>query len=212
MNYILSNKLNIIFPLNLFNIEYFYLKNKYINLKYIYLNLYNISFLKSITHINNTYYTVLQLFNRIKKSNILTRNQLCISTKKPWKQKGLGKSRSGSFKSPLWRGGSTIFGPVSRILSIKLNTKKKKLSYIYILLNKRTYISSLFLIPTVYTFSNIKEHLEQQKRIKGIFSNKVIYISLSDIKYKINKNYSFIYIDLLNIIYFLKFEYIIFLI
>lgn len=101
MNYNFSNKLNIIFPLNLFNTEYLYLKNTYINIKYISLFFYNISFIKLIKYINNIYYTVVQLFNCQKKSNVISRNQLSRSTKKPWQQKGLGKARAGSFKSPL---------------------------------------------------------------------------------------------------------------
>ena len=40
-----------------------------------------------------------------------TRSDVSGSGKKPWKQKGTGKARSGSRKSPVWRGGGTVFGP-----------------------------------------------------------------------------------------------------
>ncbi len=45
---------------------------------------------------------------------------------KPWRQKGTGRARSGSRRSPLWRGGGVIFGPKPRDYSFKLNRKVKK--------------------------------------------------------------------------------------
>ncbi len=47
--------------------------------------------------------------------------------KKPWKQKGTGRARVGSSRSPLWRGGGVIFGPTSdRNFSVKINKKMKQ--------------------------------------------------------------------------------------
>ncbi|WP_349401776.1 LSU ribosomal protein L4p [Candidatus Phytoplasma solani] len=43
--------------------------------------------------------------------------------KKPWKQKGTGKARHGSIRSPLWRGGGVAFGPSPRDYSVKVNQK-----------------------------------------------------------------------------------------
>ena len=43
--------------------------------------------------------------------------------KKPWKQKGTGRARQGSTRSPQWRGGGTVFGPKSRSHDFKLNKK-----------------------------------------------------------------------------------------
>jgi large subunit ribosomal protein L4 len=48
--------------------------------------------------------------------------------KKPWKQKHTGRARSGSSRSPLWRGGGTIFGPQPRDYSYKLPKKVKRLA------------------------------------------------------------------------------------
>lgn len=213
MKFFNLNKLNIIFPLKLFNNEYIYINKKYIIIKYIYFKFFDFSFITLIKYINNNYYTIIKLYHKIKKSNTINKNNLSKSTKKPWKQKGLGMARSGSFKSPLWKGGIKLFGPKNRIINIIFQIKKKKLNFFYLLLNKRTYISFTVIMPTIYTFNNFKEYLNKQKRIKGIFSNKIIYILLNN-NINIKKtNYPFILsIKSLNIISFLKFNYIIFLI
>jgi large subunit ribosomal protein L4 len=55
-----------------------------------------------------------------------TRIEVTGGGKKPWRQKGTGRARSGSNTSPLWRGGGVAFGPKPRDYSIKLNRKVKK--------------------------------------------------------------------------------------
>lgn len=56
------------------------------------------------------------------------RNEVSGSTRKLKKQKGTGGARAGSIKSPLFRGGGRIFGPVPRDYSFKLNKKLKQLA------------------------------------------------------------------------------------
>lgn len=56
------------------------------------------------------------------------RNEVTGSTKKLKKQKGTGGARAGSIKSPLFRGGGTMFGPKPRDYSFKLNKKVKQLA------------------------------------------------------------------------------------
>ena len=50
------------------------------------------------------------------------------TNKKPWKQKGTGRARAGSFQSPLWRGGGVTFGPRPRDFSKKVNSTTKQLA------------------------------------------------------------------------------------
>jgi len=45
---------------------------------------------------------------------------------KPWKQKGTGRARAGTSSSPVWVGGGTVFGPLSKTFNLSLNKKTKK--------------------------------------------------------------------------------------
>jgi large subunit ribosomal protein L4 len=56
-----------------------------------------------------------------------TRTEVSGSGKKPYKQKGTGRARAGDRRSPLWRGGGTIFGPKPRDYSFKLSKKVRRL-------------------------------------------------------------------------------------
>lgn len=55
-----------------------------------------------------------------------TRVEVKGGGKKPWRQKGTGRARSGSRTSPIWRGGGVVFGPKPRDYSFKVNRKVKK--------------------------------------------------------------------------------------
>src|SRR5476651_1890084 len=50
------------------------------------------------------------------------------SNKKPWKQKGTGRARAGSFRSPLWAGGGVVFGPKPRDFTKKISKKTRSLA------------------------------------------------------------------------------------
>lgn len=55
-------------------------------------------------------------------------SEISGTTKKPWKQKGTGRARAGSLRSPQFRGGAVIFGPVVRSHAIELPKKIRKLA------------------------------------------------------------------------------------
>ena len=50
------------------------------------------------------------------------------TNKKPWRQKGTGRARAGSFQSPLWRGGGVVFGPKPRDFSKKVSRSTRQLA------------------------------------------------------------------------------------
>lgn len=57
-----------------------------------------------------------------------TRGEVAGSGAKPWRQKGTGRARAGTRKSPIWRGGGTTFGPKPRDYSYKLPKKVRRLA------------------------------------------------------------------------------------
>jgi large subunit ribosomal protein L4 len=56
------------------------------------------------------------------------RSEVAGGGRKPWKQKGTGRARQGSIRSPQWRGGGTVFGPTPRSYSYKLPKKVRRLA------------------------------------------------------------------------------------
>ena len=57
-----------------------------------------------------------------------TRAEVRGGGRKPWRQKGTGRARAGSSRSPLWKGGGVIFGPKPRDFSVKMNRKERRLA------------------------------------------------------------------------------------
>jgi large subunit ribosomal protein L4 len=55
-----------------------------------------------------------------------TRGEVSGGGAKPWRQKGTGRARAGSSRSPVWTGGGTVFGPHPRHYTVKVNRKARK--------------------------------------------------------------------------------------
>ena len=74
-------------------------------------------------------------------SSTKTRGQVRGGGRKPWQQKGTGRARAGSTRSPLWRGGGIIFGPKPKKTKVKVNKKERRLALQTLFYNKRNLIS-----------------------------------------------------------------------
>ena len=75
-------------------------------------------------------YVTMQLAAR-RGGNAATKQnkgELHGSNAKPWRQKGTGRARSGNTRSPVWRGGMTVFGPSPRSYTFSLSKKSKKIA------------------------------------------------------------------------------------
>ncbi len=66
---------------------------------------------------------------RTGSANTKTRGEVAATGKKPWRQKGTGRARSGGNASPVWRGGGVVFGPRPRDYSKKVNRTTRRLAF-----------------------------------------------------------------------------------
>ncbi|MGI6513014.1 MAG: 50S ribosomal protein L4 [Syntrophomonadaceae bacterium] len=78
-----------------------------------------------------------QLANRrVGTASTKTRGMVRGGGRKPWRQKGTGRARVGSRRSPIWRGGGTVFGPHPRDYSIRIPKKVRRLALKSVLSDK----------------------------------------------------------------------------
>lgn len=79
---------------------------------------------------------------------VKTRADVSGGGAKPWRQKGTGRARSGSSRSPIWRGGAIVFGPQPRDYSFKVNKKVRRLA-MRMALSSRLAAESLMVVKSI---------------------------------------------------------------
>jgi large subunit ribosomal protein L4 len=111
-------------------------------------------------------------------ASTLTRGTVNGTTRKPWKQKGTGRARAGSFKSPLWRGKGIIFGPHPRSYRYEIPKKVKQSAFLTVFSEvqasgKLKIIDDIKLdLPKTKLMAEGLAKLTSQKRVVYILSSK----------------------------------------
>ena len=105
-----------------------------------------------------------------------TRSEVRGGGRKPWRQKGTGRARAGSNRSPLWKGGGVIFGPKPRIISQKLNKKERQLSLQTLLYNKRNIISVINNLENTFETPKTKSFVDFCDKCDIDLNQKVLII------------------------------------
>lgn len=111
-----------------------------------------------------------------------TRTEVRGGGRKPWRQKGTGRARQGSIRSPQWRGGGVVFGPTPRIYTLKVNKKVVKLALKSLLTdrfqNKRLVVVDKLELQEFKT----KNMVEILKNLNA-YDKKVVVITLEEDPY-----------------------------
>lgn len=99
---------------------------------------------------------VAQMANsRVAIAHTKTKSEIRGGGRKPWKQKGTGRARQGSIRSPQWRGGGVVFGPRSnRNFELKLNKNMKQKALAMVLSDKVT--ADHFIVVDNFNLADIK--------------------------------------------------------
>ena len=105
-----------------------------------------------------------------------TRSEVRGGGKKPWQQKGTGRARAGSSRSPLWRGGGVTFGPKPKTTSLKLNKKERNLALQTLLYNKRNNISVIGELESVINEPKTKVFCELCKTYNLDLTQKILLV------------------------------------
>ncbi len=105
-----------------------------------------------------------------------TRGMVRGGGRKPWRQKGTGRARAGSRRSPLWRGGGTIFGPHPRSYAFTMPRKQRRLALKCVLTDKIKNQNLIVLEDLNFDEPKTKKFVEFQKTF-GVDKCKALFIT-----------------------------------
>jgi large subunit ribosomal protein L4 len=105
-----------------------------------------------------------------------TRSEVRGGGRKPWRQKGTGRARAGSNRSPLWKGGGVTFGPKPKKIILKLNKKERRLALQTLLYNKKNNIVIIENFETEITEPKTKTFLKVCKDCAIEINQKILVI------------------------------------
>jgi len=132
---------------------------------------------------------ILRHFHSQKQGTVSTktRSEVRGGGRKPWRQKGTGRARAGSNRSPLWKGGGVTFGPKPKKITLKLNRKERHLALQTLLYNKKNNIlvienlENTIIEPKTKTFLKICQdcNIDLKKKVLIVVSKKTSSLKLS---------------------------------
>jgi len=97
-------------------------------------------------------------------AKVKNRSEVSGGGRKPWRQKGTGRARQGSIRSPQWRGGGIVFGPVPRSYAYKLPKKVRRLAI-------KSALSSKVLENNILVLENLSLSAPKTKDFVAVLNN-----------------------------------------
>ena len=155
---------------------------------------------------------VMQLNNRrAGTASTKTRGRVRGSGRKPWRQKGSGRARAGSVRSPIWVGGGTVFGPLPRDYSYRIPKKARRQAVLSALSLKRQEEKLVVVEPEDVT--EIKTRLMAEALASLGVGNSLLVIGDSDKRIELSArnlpNVKVLRVAGLNVYDVLRFEFLV---
>ncbi len=127
-----------------------------------------------------------------------TRAEVSGGGKKPWKQKGTGRARAGSNRSPIWRGGGVVFGVTPRDYTFSINKKERELAL-------KTALTLKNVEKELVVLDSIKLETLKTKELKSVLetlelNGKTLFVTAEDNEnlYMASRNLGYAYVVLAN--------------
>jgi large subunit ribosomal protein L4 len=137
------------------------------------------------THVMHSAVILQQAAERQGTHKTKGRSEVRGGGRKPWKQKGTGRARQGSIRSPQWVGGGTVFGPTPRSYGFKLPKKVRRLA-IKSALSSKVIAENIivldqltFAAPKTKEFKNILNNLKADRKALVVTANYEDNVALS---------------------------------
>jgi len=123
--------------------------------------------------------------------DVKTRREVRGGGRKPWRQKGTGRARQGSIRSPQWRGGGIAFGPTPRSYAYRINRKVRRLAV-------RSVLSEKFIENAIVVVDQIKFETPKTKNFLNVYSalslnRKTLFV------FDANEDWDNVYLSMRNI-------------
>jgi len=120
--------------------------------------------------------------NRQGTHSTKTRAEVSGGGRKPWRQKGTGRARVGSIRSPLWVGGGVAFGPKPRDYSLKINKKVKRLA-------RRSALAYKYIAEAIKVVENLDFDQPKARNIRELLTNfGLMDKKVTILVYRMNRN------------------------